>query len=302
MLAAVIAAEIAVYMLCGFWLASILQCSVLWGLGFATVFLLAARIAVVAASFALTYPYRSSNHIGFFARVRIYLIELGCFLALFTWLQPLERWLPRKPIGPAADARLPVVMVPGLYCNAGIWWWMRGRLSGWGVRAFAINLGPPLASLDQLAQQLATHVRRVCAETAAERVILVAHSMGGVVARTCMQRFDPDRRIAKIITLASPHHGSALARFAIGACGRALRLGSSWLAHLNASEHERARVPIVSIFTRQDNFVFPQDSSILPGATNVELSGTAHFSLLFSETVARLVYQEIVALKSGSRG
>jgi triacylglycerol esterase/lipase EstA (alpha/beta hydrolase family) len=186
-------------------------------------------------------------------------------------------------------------MIHGIYCNAGIWWRLRQRLSSLGLRTIAINLGPPLASIDTLAEQLAAHVEGACAETGADRVILLGHSMGGLVARAYLQRSGADARVAKLITLASPHHGSKLARLAIGAAGKQLRPGNPWLASLNESERAVSRVPLVSLFTQRDNFVAPQDSPMLANATNIALTGMGHFALLFSAQVAQRVHDEIGA-------
>jgi hypothetical protein len=116
------------------------------------------------------------------------------------------------------------------------------------------------------------------------------------VARAYLQRFGERGRVAKVVTLASPHHGSELARLAIGTDGEQLRPGNAWLTRLNQGEREDARVPLVSMFSWHDNFVAPQDSSMLANATNVALSGMGHFSLLFSSAVAQRVHDEIAAL------
>jgi len=300
MLAALIAAELGAYLLWGVLLASALGLPHLWTVVIMAALVLAARLGVVAASFALAHPYRRHPDGSLLGKVRVFWIEFLIFTALFTLLQPLERWLMRGQIARGAGSP-PVLMIPGIYCNAGVWWRMRRRLSRSGLRTVAINLEPPLASIDDFAEQLAEHIERVCAETAAERVALLGHSMGGIVARAYLQRFGDRGRVAKVITLAAPHHGSELARLAIGADGRQLRRGNPWLARLNESESVASRVPLVSLFTWQDNFVAPQHSSMLANATNVGLEGMGHFSLLFSREVAQRVHEEIVGIKNGTR-
>jgi pimeloyl-ACP methyl ester carboxylesterase len=300
MLAALIAAELGAYLLCGFWLASALRLPPLWAVVLMVAFVLAARLGVVTASFALSHPYRRHADGSLLGKLRVFWIEFLIFTALFTLLQPLERWLMRGKI--AGDAgSLPVLMIPGIYCNAAVWWWMRRRLSGSGLRTVAINLEPPLASIDDFAEQLAEHIERVCADTGAEQVVLLGHSMGGIVARAYLKRFGDRGRVTKLIALAAPHHGSELARLAIGADGRQLRRGNPWLARLNETEREPSPVPLVSLFTWQDNFVAPQHSSMLAHATNVALEGMGHFSLLFSGEVAQRVHEEIVGIKNGTR-
>ena len=44
----------------------------------------------------------------------------------------------------------------------------------------------------------------------ADRIHLIAHSMGGLDARYLINNLDPDRRIRSLTTLGTPHHGSEL--------------------------------------------------------------------------------------------
>jgi len=305
MLAALIAVELGALLLCGFWLSMALRLPHLWGPVFTVALVLAARLGVVAASFALARPYRAralGASTSLLDRLRMFCIESLIFAALFTLLQPLERWLMRGKSARAVNVGSPpVLMIHGIYCNAAVWWWMRRRLARSGLCTVAINLEPLLASIDDFAEQLAAQIERVCADTGAAQVALLTHSMGGLVARAYLRRFGERGRVAKVITLASPHHGSELARLAIGTDGEQLRPGNRWLARLNQSERDTASVPLVSLFTWHDNFVAPQDSSMLENATNVAVSGMGHFSLLFSPAVAQRVHDEIVSIRNGTR-
>ena len=157
-----------------------------------------------------------------------------------------------------------------------------------------MTLEPPLADIDALARQLADEIERVCRQTQARQLVLVGHSMGGLVARAYLRDFGA-ARVARVITLASPHHGSELARHAIGANGRQLRPGNDWLVALNPAEREAPSVPIVSLFSWHDNYVAPQDSAILAHATNVPFVGVGHLALLFWEPVAQRLCAEIAA-------
>ncbi len=90
-------------------------------------------------------------------------------------------------------------------------------------------------------------VRRVANETASKypgessertaEVDVVAHSMGGLVARAgaCgMIQGAPRLRIARLFTLGTPHRGAKLARaIAPDAAAKAMRPGSSFLAELD---------------------------------------------------------------------
>jgi triacylglycerol lipase len=148
------------------------------------------------------------------------------------------------------------------------------------------------ASVDVCAQRLAEHIERACAQTSAARVILVTHSMGGVVARAYVSRYG-SARVAKLVTLAAPHHGSELARLAYGPCGEQLRPGSAFLRELNRNERKPSPIPIVSLFSWHDNFVTPQDSAALPCVTNIAVSGIGHLAMLLSRRIVDIVVRQI---------
>lgn len=247
-------------------------------------------------SFALSNLYAGgapdSARLGWGGRLKLYLGEYAAYVRLFTFDQPFAR---RTLVG-AAGPGLPVVLVPGIYCNAGLWRWMRRRLKALGVaHTWAVTLEPPLAGIDALAERLAEKIEEVCRQSGAEQVVVVGHSMGGLVARACLRDPAARARIARIVTLGTPHRGSFLAYWGLGRNAFEMRRGSAWLATLNAAGDPP--LPLVSMFSWHDNFVAPQDSSILPGAENVPLAGIGHLALAFSDAVARRIAVEAAAAR-----
>jgi len=294
--------ELALYLIVGARLSSHFGVSVLWALPFTLVAALAARAGVIGLTFALARRYGTSipagSRLNAIQSVKLFAGEVLAHTALFTLMQPLEALFVSKPraAGAGNQTSCPVLLIPGIYCNAAVWWSMARRLRAWGLHSvWPITLEPPLASIDNLARQLTQHIARICEATGAPRVVLVGHSMGGLVARACSRDPATRGRIAKIVSVASPHHGSAIAYWGIGQDARQLRPGSAWLTALNSTERQAAPVPIVSVFSWHDNFVAPQDSPILAHAVNIPLAGVGHLALLFSEAAARCVHREILS-------
>jgi hypothetical protein len=117
--------------------------------------------------------------------------------------------------------------------------------------------------------------------------------MGGLAAREYLRRHGPGR-LAKLITIASPHHGTALARFGVGANATQMRRGSDFLAALARSESERPpSIPAASIFSTHDNLVAPQETSRLPWAKNVALAGLGHIDILGSQRLFAVLLEEL---------
>lgn len=79
-----------------------------------------------------------------------------------------------------------------------------------GVRAYAPNVSP-FHTVPFRAEMWKERLEIILEETGADQVHLIAHSMGGLDARYMISRLDMAPRIASLITVATPHHGSALA-------------------------------------------------------------------------------------------
>ena len=121
--------------------------------------------------------------------------------------------------------------------------------------------------------------------------------MGGLAARAWMRRYG-SARVARVITLGTPHHGTALARFGPGANAVQMRREGPWLRDLAASEGPDVRARIVSIYTHHDNIVAPQDSSVLPGARNIAFGGVGHVALGSNPRVLAEVLQLLRELRA----
>jgi len=121
--------------------------------------------------------------------------------------------------------------------------------------------------------------------------------MGGLVVRAYV-RVHGHQRIARVITLGTPHHGTNLARFGIGSNARQMRCqgqgsGSDWLTSLAANESAAQRALLTSIFSHHDNIVAPQTSCRLPGAKNIEFGGVGHVAMGRDRRILQCVLDEI---------
>ena len=177
-----------------------------------------------------------------------------------------------------------VILVHGYACNAAVFAWLARRLAVRGYAVYTVTLEPVFARIDDYVAPLARKVNEVAG--AGGRVVLVGHSMGGLVCRAYTRR-SGGARVARIVTLGTPHHGSALAPIGHGADALDMRPMGEWLRGLARSEEGGLAAPIVSIYSCHDNFVVPQASSVLAGAKNVPLAGIGHLSLLYSRARRR---------------
>jgi len=247
--------------------------------------LLAVRAGINATTWTFSIAYGSPvAPIGVLAWLRMVLAEYLAFLATFVLIIPFERlWLGRDRLRPDHQA---IVLVHGYGCSRGAWWWLRRQLEKAGHSVATVNLVPPYTNIGKMVPLLHQRIDEVCLESGCDQVILVGHSMGGLVARSYLSRHGIGQ-VAKLITLATPHGGSELARLALGANAREMEPHSHWLNDMN---REKVSIPAVSIRTPHDNYVMPQDNQRLPGAEDVALPGLGHLAMLYSQrTLAALL-------------
>jgi pimeloyl-ACP methyl ester carboxylesterase len=231
------------------------------------------------AGVAMTWP----------ERVRYFLAEYACLFAAPKMI--LYALLAPDP--PPAPATCPVLLLHGIGCNAGVWTGMRASLARLGIApVYAMSYGPPFIPIPETAPQIAAKIAQVLRDTGASQVILVAHSMGGLVARSYLRAFGP-ARVRRLVTIGTPHAGSMHAWLMSGASLADMRPGSPYLAALAQPTADERAVPTVSIWSWHDSMVTPQDSARLPYGENVVLAKIAHNALIADEGVQRRVAEEI---------
>jgi triacylglycerol lipase len=79
-----------------------------------------------------------------------------------------------------------------------------------GVRAVAPNVSP-YNTVQARTAQWARRLQRVLDETGADRLLLVAHSMGGLDARHLITKMGWHDVVDLLVTISTPHRGSAVA-------------------------------------------------------------------------------------------
>jgi triacylglycerol esterase/lipase EstA (alpha/beta hydrolase family) len=254
---------------------------------------LAVPFVVTSLSFVIAHWFRSQRprHValGPATWVRMFWREFGT-IAGNTPRQVFYRVLVPDP--PPAPAERPVLLLHGVLCNAGVWRYVCTRLAAAGIGpVYALSYGPPLGSIDDFADQMRDKVDAILAATGAAGVVVVAHSMGGLVARAYLRKHGGSK-LRRLITVGTPHEGSVHARVAPGVSLSQLRPGNPWLGALGTPQGD-SLPPIVSLWSWHDTMVAPQTSSRIAFGENVELAGVGHNALLTDPKVADRLIEEI---------
>jgi len=240
---------------------------------------------------------------------RAWWMEVTMAPRVFAWRQPFRwRTLPDCAASRSSDNTACLVLIHGFVCNRGFWLpWMRA-LQARGRPYVSVNLEPVFGSIDDYVPQVEAAVARAQA-LSGRPVVLLCHSMGGLAARAwAVTQPDLAQRVARIITLGSPHQGTWLGRFSHTPNGQEMRLNSEWLLRLQAREAQmrphHTYADFICWYSNADNIVMPAHTARLPGADNRLLPGWPHVGLAFApdildDTLALLEMREAPAPPPG---
>lgn len=234
--------------------------------------------------------------LGARAGLRLFGEEFRASMLQSSWIMPRAR--PSRRIFPDAPSA-PVLLLHGYGCNSGYWAHLIPLLDAARISHACADLEPLGGDIDGYVPAVAAAIDALCRDSGAQRVVILAHSMGGLAARAYLRQHGA-ARVARLITLGTPHHGTSLANLGLGANARQMRRAraggtpeSGWLRTLAGQEGEATRSLVTSIYSHHDNIVAPQTSSHLPGARNIALGGVGHVALGSNQQVLSCILHEL---------
>ena len=199
-------------------------------------------------------------------------------------------------VAPTTPAdRHPVLLVHGIWKSGASFGRMARFLRKRGFEVHTIDLVPNDggAEIPALGQQIADYVDRSL--PAGAPLDLVGFSMGGVAARHYVQRLGGVERVRRLVTISSPHHGTATAFLSKKPGGLQMRPGSVFLAELNADMSALARVDVTTLWTPLDLMIVPPESSRIPVGKEVLLAAPMHALMLHDPRALRAVTEALSA-------
>lgn len=197
----------------------------------------------------------------------------------------------------------PAVLLHGFVDNRSVFVLLRRSLARHGWRHLeCLNYSPLTCDIRTAAELLGRHIEEICARTGRSEVDIVGHSLGGLIARYYVQRLGGDQRVRTLVTLGTPHSGTAVAPLASAhPIVRQMRPGSALIAELRRPA-PGCRTHFISFWSDLDQIMVPVETACIDHpdliAQNVRVSGVGHLALPVHPAVAAGIRQALESSES----
>jgi len=181
-------------------------------------------------------------------------------------------------------AETPILLVHGIIDNHAIFTVMERALRRRGFqRLSTYDYGLLTHNIPQAAARLGEAVEELSVTTGYERIHVIGHSLGGLIARYYVQRMGGDRHVHTLVTLGTPHQGTQLAFAApLLPLVRQLTPNSSVIHELTEPAQD-CRTRFIAFFSDIDHLVIPSRNARLDHpdlkVRNIEVRGVGHLSM-----------------------
>lgn len=153
--------------------------------------------------------------------------------------------------------------------------------------------------IPRLAEQLELHTRRSAERF--DRVMLVGHSLGGLLSLMVLQSESPGEHVAGLVSLCAPLHGTRRSRLAPRTPLSQLAPESPLITELLRTRDrlEPWRGRILTVSAERDAFVVPSDSARLDAHEHLAFDHVGHVATLFDPEVQAAVKRFVLRARSG---
>ena len=180
-----------------------------------------------------------------------------------------------------------IVLVHGFISTGKIFFYIKKKLEAQGHKCFAPTLKPIDAKygIDDLAAKLKDYIENN--SEIDSNFALVGFSMGGIICRYYLQELGGIKRVKKVFTISSPHHGSYMSYLYPGKGMKQLRPNSIFINMLIEKENLLDGLKIYSYRTPFDLMIIPNSSSVWDIATNKIFLSVMHSSMLINSKLVK---------------
>jgi triacylglycerol lipase len=192
-------------------------------------------------------------------------------------------------LAPAAMAKEPILFVHGWSESASAWNTMIANFEKDGyakseLSAYSYNTSNSNKTTAE--NEVKSRVEALKKATGATKVDIVAHSMGSLNTRWYIKFVaGGEANVDDWVSLGGPNHGTEFANFCFSTACTEMRVGSKFLAELNAGDETPGAVNYGTWWSPCDEIINPDSSVALSGATNTKTACLSHAALRTDATV-----------------
>lgn len=186
----------------------------------------------------------------------------------------------------------PVLLVHGYLHDSSAWIYMKKKLKSEEIGPiYTLNLLHPFRSIVNYSEIVAKKAEKIALDTGRKDLILIGHSMGGLVCSWYATKIAPPSTVTDVITIGSPLKGTYAAYLALGSNGSEMKPKSSFLRELQQEIEQNQNIRFYHIGTKTDQLVIPSSSSWIGDDLERQfvVDDIGHVSLLFSKRVLKKV-------------
>lgn len=195
-------------------------------------------------------------------------------------------------------AETPILLVHGIIDNHAIFTVMEYALRRHGFQTLSrYDYGVLTQNIPRAAVRLGAAIDELSAATGYERVHVIGHSLGGLIARYYVQRLGGDQHVHTLVTLGTPHQGTQLAWAApLLPLVRQLTPDSPVIQEL-AAPAQGCRSRFVAFYSDIDHLVVPGRNARLDhpdlNVQNIAAHGVGHLSMPNNGRIAFSIAQAL---------
>jgi len=190
----------------------------------------------------------------------------------------------------------PILLVHGYLNNNFVWVLHKYYLEKAGLGPiYTITLKNPITSIRAYANQVQIKADEIAKKTGRDDLILVGHSMGGLVSALYACTLAPKGKVTDVITISSPFKGTPVAYIGLGRNAREMWPNSELSKEIRTAISQNTQIRFYHTAVVWDELVVPGTSALLGDRADRQmvLEDIAHISTLFSRRITRKIYDWI---------
>ena len=195
------------------------------------------------------------------------------------------------------EKRNPIILIHGLWNTSSIFSSITPQLDNIGIEYFAPTLEHSYGMTSIL--DLTDKLNELILEkySLEKEIDILGFSMGGIIARHWLQKFNGYKRTRRLISIGSPHIGTLMAQFIPKYPLKGIsemKINSKFLRGLANNDFFLDDIECINFFTYWDLMVFPGWWTNLNFGKKISVKVYKHRNLVRNKSVGRKIIDEII--------